>query len=673
MFRRFVIFLNVFTFAFIQTAMAAPPIPPTNQMTGYIEFLKDSGVTQHAVSLKEIHQKYGGSLPPTIRAEMDALLKENPDMMVPKMDVQHIGQGKDEHLQIDVNTPQGSVVITTSNSDKAPFSVVGRVNGAPVKTDITYSQLVYAQDMVYSERVNQKWSRSPLVHYDGKDFLKLDNKSKKEYIKQMRALAGSIEAVQRSLHPLKKVSSNDYFYENIFGNSAAAADDCTTAGWSDGTFGANNVCFSPKIAHNSAICPEGEIQCNPVFYGDGLCTKGTDTSKWTQKCNEQDANLDNVIKSYAGYQTDDASISKAFDDIGKAAHNLIPSCAKASAQATNPDQISTCNEFLPRIGMMNNLCGQTGIAEKYKNACPALPAPAVAPTEKAAAGGEAAHGNNAAPAPGGKEAAQTRVANNPPPPSAQGPAQVPPQSQTPAQVATPPADGSPAQVGPCSPEDRCCHFFQSYNPALPATKSYCTTGSASAADLDILRCSRDDKPAVDYEVCKDKSANSCAKYHALTAETVKSCAHATVVACQTPGGNEGFVQACTDCAPGYDPDRAGMVTVNSCDARSGQVASDKHSRRDHEHEHKEKSFWDRNSSWLLPALLFAGVGLMMYMQYRSQKNYMNQMAAYNQQLYGGYGYGSVASPSIIYYTPGITAPPPASREFTIPSMNRGAT
>ncbi len=577
MFRRFVIYVNIISFTFIQSAFGIT----TERMSAYNDFLKESGVTKGEVPLKELHKKFGNQLPKAVRIQMDALLKENPDIMVPQMDVKKVKMNGQDELQINVNTPEGSLVVTTSNSKNTVYSVIGQVNGQKVKAELGYDAFLSEDQMIYQERKEQKISSEPVI-YTPEIFAKLNIQQKKDYIKQMRGLLEATEAVQNAHHNNKKpVSKYEFFIEKTLLNESQAAknedDPCIVAGWTTGTWTTygGGKCIPPAEAKPSSEndCHPGEWACNTALYGQGACVPSSQSKVATQNCNIKDNDFQRIIRAYdkdVDKKMNKEALAKIFSDIKTNARQAVEDCPTSKKASVHPDQISTCKELRERISSLNKLsCDYEKTkwmkdSVRFKEACSQVTEPEPKPLEVKAA----------------------------------------------------------AAIEEKKPE-----------PAKVAT-------------------AEDPK---------------CREIKGLGAE-VEHCLYQQTVKCPDPKGEGTVVKNyCEYCKPGFDPVKDGSQFVVKCEKANSSSGDDRSSSRDSSGGKRAKAsggWFSENKSWLIPLGIFAAVGGLMYMNYRSNQNYLDQMNAYNQAILN-----PTTVPTVITApTTGIVAPPAASRTFEVPGV-----
>ncbi len=393
MFRRYITYISLFFFCWAQSASALNGAKFTDDN----EFLKDAGVTKRAVPLKELQEKYGSFLPEPIRIQMENLIKENPSLTVPKVDVSKIQVNGKQQLQFSFNIPSGSLVLTTVNSDKVAYTLVGSINGQTIKEDITYELILRAHEVIYEQRKELKKEKP--IFLTAETIYNLSDKEKKAYIKKMRALLEATEAVQRSTQykstSAPKKSVFNYFFEKaIEGQSyadAAPSDNCIIAGNVDGIWdpngtavtdsGQKGVCKPPRPDQDATCSAPQSTTCNPLLYGDNACVPfatPADKSQATVNCG---ATADPYCKNVLARYKKDLGVNKALsvDQLNQFLKSMKDKVNQATGDcntfphtAGSNDQVATCKALKERVADINSLdCNREVIKNdpSFSDAC----------------------------------------------------------------------------------------------------------------------------------------------------------------------------------------------------------------------------------------------------------------------------------------------------------------
>lgn len=371
MWKELVLSLNIVTFLWAQTAAALTP----QDAQVYKNFIQESQVTTREVPLRELLDKFGKTLPETLRVQLDYLVKENPEIVVPKMEVQKVQVNGEDQLQLNVHLPEGNLQMTTTKSDTDWIKFVGSMDGNSVRGQITHSEFVNGANEVYSARAALMDAKRPLkvTRVPAELLSALKGSEKLEYFKSIRQGMLQLERLQNSEHKKEKAASNnapasiwDMLEKPAFAEGLDAGNSCIIAG-SEGTWHAEGGGYChPK---NAGQVSKGFIKCESYFYGDKASVPFSTLAQRqnaTAACEEKDSKFVGLSQSIktAGDQTDKIQGAIAHfqqtaqDHYNAACSDVDRTNTPGATSAFNPYQRGACDLLKRHTGSLNSLANK---------------------------------------------------------------------------------------------------------------------------------------------------------------------------------------------------------------------------------------------------------------------------------------------------------------------------
>ena len=317
MMKKLILWTTTFCFTWVQSAQALT----SSETAAFKTFLQESQLTQREVPLKEMLQKYGKDLPESVRVQLEALVKENPDYAMPKMDVKKISVGGEDQLEFTIHLPEGNLQMTTTKSSPEAITIVGSLYGNSIKETLLVSSVIdQSPQDIYNLRLallRQKPSHTVVMPPD-EVVRAMSSAQKLEYVKNLRGALVEMEKLQNfeksqsHKNNSKSNESKSSWRQKIWEQIEAPAwseeeisssgpeptpasknsggglvggkdpDSCIIAG-NAGTWhvaGSSQFCRGTKEIYRTWKGHQ-QVQCNSFFYGD---------NSWVDFSSEQDRN-----------------------------------------------------------------------------------------------------------------------------------------------------------------------------------------------------------------------------------------------------------------------------------------------------------------------------------------------------------------------------------------------
>lgn len=383
--RNFIIWTLSFLLVF-EPAVWAANRPTINEMKAMIEYTE---IGKKSMTLKELYGRMMAYLPENVRKEIEPMVQEYGDYVVPKFNVSKIKNSQgEEYYQLSAVKDGKSVTLALGESEKAPVKINGK---ALTNSDMWNFRSVLSKGGVTAGQMKAvPEARKPAQVYimNSKQIDRLSKDQQRTYFKQMRELLESMEAVDKmKMNKGKKTSSRapaslENFASLMLGEQAIAGgqdvpgqEQCVAAGY------ITEISYNPRRGGASCgadkqggvrvdlrgNCSANQFQCNPVVYGkNGGCV---DASRETTRiCNERVTNQGNDIPDT--YQNN----KKEFEALRAtaSAHSAVALvvCGTSSQGVLAEDQQETCNNFNDRNNTIANWdCGIGDFKSKYPKLC----------------------------------------------------------------------------------------------------------------------------------------------------------------------------------------------------------------------------------------------------------------------------------------------------------------
>ncbi len=326
-------------------------------------FLEYSQLAQKPVTIQEFFTKNSNLLPEEVNQDFQTFLKKNGQLKMPKFDVSKILVNGEEQYQLQAieNGKSASVTVVLGKE------VFAKVNGKNLTwADMNDPRQVFAKLDVNSKVVAENFPGSKPTKNTGltaEQLSKLTPDQRKQYIKQLRGLMESMEAVENAFAG-KKTTSNELLKEKLqvvamllSGEFAQAASvdpkdlgrGCVAAGWMTavGMDGSRQACGAgDKNAHEGC---GAELRCNPTIFGTNngspICLPaGRDTTKGCGAA-VKDSDIPDTLNDLAKIvEFRDKAIKYADDNIS----HLCGNETKVKGSKLVEDQAATCSAFVDR-------------------------------------------------------------------------------------------------------------------------------------------------------------------------------------------------------------------------------------------------------------------------------------------------------------------------------------
>lgn len=383
--RNFIIWTLSFLLVF-EPAVWAANRPTITEMKAMIEFAE---IGKKSMTLKEFYGRTMAYLPENVRNEIEPMVQEYGDYVVPKFNVSKLknSEGQD-YYQLSAVKDGKSVTLSMGESNKAFLKINGQ---SLTDGDMSNFRSVLSKGGVSkNEMKSLPEARKPAQVYimNSKQIDRLSRDQQKTYFKQLRGLLESMEAVDKMrTKPGKGASrrapaSIEKFASLLLGEPAVAggkeaitSGQCVAAGY------ITEVSYNPRRAGASCgadkqgavrsdlrgNCSANQFQCNPVIYGsNGGCV---DASRDTTRiCNERVTNQGNDIPDT--YQEK----KKEFESLRASAlshsADVMEVCGVSAKGALAEDQTQTCLNFNDRKNTIESWdCGIAEFKSKYPKLC----------------------------------------------------------------------------------------------------------------------------------------------------------------------------------------------------------------------------------------------------------------------------------------------------------------
>lgn len=332
---------------FIQTAFAN--LAMAQSQKDFIKFIELSGLSRRSVGIQELYQKFGSFLPDNEKQYFKGFLDKVGDVKIPKMDVSKIKNKKGAEIYKLSFTQEGQSINLEFGGEKEDFF---KLNGQVFSQENSRSFKALAEklsvplnDLELSEN-----SHNPSGSGLEKAILtagEIDQMSPPQRTKYLKELMTLLNVMERLSNLQKEASSSSSskktFYEELIillqGHFAYAVGELCVSGGNIGGFNRNNICELSDTDRVSA-CKNGQIECNPLFFGNGTCVDNNDRSTLTceQKANEKGINLEKIY-SNSGMTNRDNFLIRLKD----AAEAISKPCSRQSDR--NVLKKSQCQSF----------------------------------------------------------------------------------------------------------------------------------------------------------------------------------------------------------------------------------------------------------------------------------------------------------------------------------------
>ncbi len=280
----------------------------------YNEFFKKTGVTQKEVKLKDFLEIVKGQFPEKMYQELQEVLKEYPDLTMPKFAVSKVKDKSNiERLQLQYTKDgqSGTFMIIDQGENFAKSGPNFITTKDLMSLEKTTMKLIKSAK---GERVPASVKPAEFYLLKANEIAKLPKAEQEKYVRGLRSLLAGIESFDQ-VKFLKKGKSkthkktvwNQYFLQEAQALSGGAS--CSIGGnykvsmpdnWSDRL----SCAWSATDKGNCVYCgrdqPEvhtgckntsTEVRCNPLIYGDRVsCVDATLSKNVAEDCNKMTEN-----------------------------------------------------------------------------------------------------------------------------------------------------------------------------------------------------------------------------------------------------------------------------------------------------------------------------------------------------------------------------------------------
>lgn len=380
----------VSTLLIVQPAVFAAGKTNMTELKSLIEY---SEVTKRSMTFKELYGKSVAFLPKKSRMQIEPLLAEYGDVVLPKFSVSKIKNSKGNDFY-QLSAVQNGKSITLALGDSHNTSI--KINGKEIsESDFSdFKSLLQKSGMTNAELKNVPASRrQPAQVYilNSAEIQKLNKSQQRTYFKQLRGLLESMEAVDKAIiqkssrdsasnngsSPNRKPASAMPLMGLMMGPEAFAGgveQACVAAGYVTNT-GKNPqknnriTCGSDGLGNVQSElrgnCKSNQFLCNPAVYGpNGGCV---DASRETTKvCNQNVSGQDIPDLNSENKQKFEELRSSAMTY----SEQVMQVCGESTKGILSADQMETCTNFQDRKNVIESWdCANPDFSSKYPKLC----------------------------------------------------------------------------------------------------------------------------------------------------------------------------------------------------------------------------------------------------------------------------------------------------------------
>lgn len=420
--RRWLVGIILITFTSGQVAHGYPQ----SDVPQLKNFLQKSGWSKHKVKLRDLYQMTKHTLPLKFRFEVEMMLKQNPNLELPKIEIRSIKNGKFEDIQLIAQEGRQAATATLMFHGDQVAELTYAHGGKDIKKKLTYADLynpvrmmsqVYGPGTGIADQIN--FTR--LLYKD--ELALLRDKDRLRYSEQVREVLRLAERAQQEMDRKKEAPSKrgpkktssrgqvplilQLLLSSPNANAAGQADGdaCFTLGWV-GTY-KGGICTPPDEALDAKKCPGAHV-CSKLFYGPNAeCgkTKPASVNSTAELCNAR--NKDRPYDIFLGVKTQEdfdaknAEISLLLNNIRaqckEAKNEQIKECADMETRMAEIEQVNC--DVLKKTSSFNDLTCSTAAPELAGGpAIAGADTPVPPPYEGGGLDGEGTPGNETAPA-----------------------------------------------------------------------------------------------------------------------------------------------------------------------------------------------------------------------------------------------------------------------------------
>lgn len=387
----------------------------------YNQFFKQTGITKKEVKFSEFFAKTKDLYPEPLRKELEAFVKENPDVKLPKFAISKLKDSDgNENIELRYSSGSESNSVTLITGDNPVYKIGNRKIGYPeillidrvaqllTSSAAKGSASTRAQGLVQTNtEVMQKMP--VLLLLSAEDFKKLPEASQRQYMTKIRELAASLESTGKAFEKKKILSGKKQKTSalNLLLPSAfAAGSSCMIGGWSsqnpddpsrraycaqytvwpwdsgqstDLFFDRCNYCGRDDQRLAGSCQNRWDIQCNPSVYGESApCVNPRKVVNVTAECNRRvpDVMLPFRNKKFASMDEFNKMLADAYSPLETACRETV------GKQQESADSKAECESLYARIKdvrevgycspkFTNYFSDVSGRREKIKSLCEA--------------------------------------------------------------------------------------------------------------------------------------------------------------------------------------------------------------------------------------------------------------------------------------------------------------
>jgi hypothetical protein len=303
--KKLIIILNCFCLVWMETT---PAYAAAAELDSIKSFLQESQMTQKQVTIEELYQFSKSKLDPAFVKELEKNMKSFGKIKVPVVTSTKIsGPNGEEQIQLQMTQKKESLVMTIVNKGEHFATMSGSYKGKNYSVKVTHQDM--ANGMAFLDKLAAEVtgeSSQPNLSSAGKEFNlnkvflgydEIKNMSPEYRAKYHKALLNLLEEMDRLGNIRAQGQSKTVSLLNILIETANAKSSfpCVVAGYAGVAEDPDFSCRLHDTANSSNAwggdC-QGAVQCNPVFYGEGVCAPGNPAKRTvpfdtTAECNKR--------------------------------------------------------------------------------------------------------------------------------------------------------------------------------------------------------------------------------------------------------------------------------------------------------------------------------------------------------------------------------------------------